>query len=104
MYNMYMRRASIAEARADFSALVDAVANSQERVILTSHGKPKAALVPLRDLEAVEDLVDEEGANESSLSDVRRLHARILAWRGGVPLPDSMIDLDAIREESSTHI
>lgn len=42
------------QARADLADLVNRVAYSGERVMLTRHGKPLAALVPVADLESLE--------------------------------------------------
>ena len=46
-------------ARANFSDVVSRAAYGKERVVLTRHGKPVAAVVPLEDLEALERLEDE---------------------------------------------
>jgi len=53
--NRMVQHASIAEARAELSALVNKVAHGRERIILTSRGHPKAALVSLEDLETLGD-------------------------------------------------
>jgi prevent-host-death family protein len=42
-----MRRASIANAKAQLSALVDLVEHKGQRVLILRHGKPAAALVPV---------------------------------------------------------
>ncbi len=42
------------QARADLAELVSRVGYSGERILLTRHGKPLAALVPIDDLEALE--------------------------------------------------
>jgi prevent-host-death family protein len=49
-------------ARAKFSELVNRAAYGKERVVLTRHGKPVAAVVSLDDLEALEQLEDEHDA------------------------------------------
>lgn len=93
-----MRQASIAEARAGFSSLVNQVAHGRERIVLTSRGRPKAALVGLDDLHALEDLSVAGAADEASLIEADLLVERIREDRGGVPLSDSVEDLHAIRE------
>lgn len=60
------RRVSITEAKTRLSALVNRVAYSHERVILESHGRPKAALVSLEDLHALES-----GSSASRLATAR---------------------------------
>lgn len=63
VYNLYMstkRQAtaeiSASQARADFSALVDAAYARQERVVVKRNGRRIAAIVPIEDLEALEAL------------------------------------------------
>ncbi|MDQ7829988.1 MAG: type II toxin-antitoxin system Phd/YefM family antitoxin [Armatimonadota bacterium] len=91
-----MRRASIAEAKARLSSLINAVAHGRERILLTSRGMAKAALVGLHDLAALEEAVPTP-ADESALLDADRLRARILERRGGILLSNSTDDLAAIR-------
>ena len=50
----------ISEARGEFSALVNRAAYGHERVLLTRHGKPIAAIVPTEDLEFLEALEDRD--------------------------------------------
>lgn len=92
-----MKSASIAEARAELSALVNRVAHGRERVILTSRGKPKAALVGLDDLAALEGLSVLSVPGYEALAAADRLVEGIRERRGGVPLSDSAEDLEAIR-------
>jgi prevent-host-death family protein len=63
---MPVRPVSITEAKASLSQLVNRVAYSGERVVLESHGRPKAALVGLDDLRALEG-----GGPAARLTDVR---------------------------------
>jgi prevent-host-death family protein len=91
------RQASIAEARDKLSILVNAVAHGRERVLLTSRGRPKAALVGLADLAALEDLSPSTGGDETVLSEVTAFSQRVLNRRGSL-LSDSVDDLAALRE------
>ena len=50
---MTERAVSITEAKTRLSSLITRVADSHERVILRSHGRPKAALIGLDDLAAL---------------------------------------------------
>ena len=49
----------ISEAREDFATIINKVAFGGERVRLTRHGKPIAAVVPVEDVDFLEDLEDE---------------------------------------------
>lgn len=46
---------ALSDARAKFPALVNQAAEEGLRVIITRHGKPAAAIVPIRDLERLRD-------------------------------------------------
>jgi prevent-host-death family protein len=48
------REIPVTQARADLADLVNRVAYTGERIMLTRHGKPLAALVPVADLESME--------------------------------------------------
>jgi prevent-host-death family protein len=50
----------ISEARGEFSDLVNRAAYKHERVLLTRHGKPVAAIISTDDLELLEALEDRD--------------------------------------------
>lgn len=52
------------EARARLADLVGRVAYGGERVVLTRHGRPAAALVPVADLQRLEALDHVDGSDE----------------------------------------
>jgi prevent-host-death family protein len=86
-------RVSIGTVKRDISKLVNRVAYGGERIVLTSRGKPKAAIVSVEDYEQLE-----RAAAEDSLARWRAwlarsdaLAAQILGRRGGEP-----IDVDAL--------
>src|SRR3712207_3696979 len=62
------------EARDHFAEVLDRAALGKERVVLTRHGRPLAAIVPIEDVEALEALED---ARDSA--DIR---ARLAEWEG----------------------
>ena len=44
------------EARDNFAELIDRAALAAERIVITRHGEPMAALISLEDLELVEEI------------------------------------------------
>ncbi|MCO6009581.1 type II toxin-antitoxin system Phd/YefM family antitoxin [Actinoallomurus purpureus] len=48
------REVPVTQARAELAELVNRVGYTGERILLTRHGKPLAALVPVEDLEALD--------------------------------------------------
>jgi|GEM_PF-319358 len=90
-------RVNIGQVRRDISELVNRVAYGGERVILTSRGKPKAALVSIEDYQRLQQ-GDEAQAREARLKAWQdwaaksdRLNQQIVERRGGRP-----IDVDAL--------
>ena len=53
-----MTRLTTTEARKDFASLVNRTAYGKERVVLGRRGKDLAALVPIEDLDLLEQLED----------------------------------------------
>lgn len=75
------------EAREQFADLLSRTAYGKERVVLTRHGKPIGALVPIEDmrlLEQVEKAIDIEDATQA-LKETRK--------RGAKPLKEFMKEL-----------
>ncbi len=70
----------VAEARGRFADLLSRVAYGGERMVITRHGKPLAALIPAEDLQLLERLEDEGDirAAQGALSEAKR--------KGTVPL------------------
>ncbi|MGH2353597.1 MAG: type II toxin-antitoxin system Phd/YefM family antitoxin [Chloroflexota bacterium] len=87
---------SIGQVKRDISELVNRVAYGKERVVLTSRGKPKAALVSMEDLKRIQDVQRQERLAQLEAWFRKRdeLNARILEQTGGKP-----IDTDAIMQE-----
>ena len=88
---------SIGQVKRDISDLVNRVAYGGERIILTSRGKPKAALVSIEDYQRLQ----EEAAAENRarwtawLEQSDALAEEILARRHGEP-----VDVDSIWHET----
>jgi len=88
---------SIGRVKRDISDLVNRVAYSGERIVLTSRGKPKAALVSIKDYERLEQerLRQDLAGWQAWEQEVQVLAADILARRGGEPL-----DADALWQQA----
>ena len=85
---------SIGQIKRDISELVNRVTYAGDRIILTSRGKPKAALVSMQDYE---QLLRNEGYAadiQKWLAETRALSGRIEKRRG------KPVDVDAIMEAS----
>ena len=85
---MTQRHVSIGRVKRDISDLVNRVAYGGERIVLTSRGKPKAAIVSMDDYRHLErQEVAEAGVRwKAWLEENRKLAADILARRRGRPL------------------
>ena len=55
---------TVSEARQAFSEVVMDAAVRKQRVVVTRHGRPAVAVVPIEDLEILEALEDERDAAE----------------------------------------
>jgi prevent-host-death family protein len=86
-------RVAIGQVKRDISELINRVAYGGERVILTSRGKPKAALVSMADYERLQrEQVDDRLAHwQAWVAESDRLADEVLARREGEPL-----DVDAL--------
>jgi prevent-host-death family protein len=98
-----MNTISIAEIKRSISTIVNRVAFGRERIILTSRGKPKAALVSIEDLEKLEAL---EGiaslaprAQRKAALAMAQAVREITVARRGEPFADVAEDLRKLREE-----
>jgi prevent-host-death family protein len=94
-------RVSIGEVKRDISELVNRVAYGGERIVLTSRGKPKAALVSINDYELLEQESVEKAMAEwkAWLAESEKLTADVLARRQGRPL-----DVDALWQAARTDL
>ena len=87
-------RASIGQVKRDISELVNRVAYGGERILLTSRGRPKAAIVSIEDYERLQELGAEDGERwDAWLQGTDRIAREIRERLGG-----DEIDLDALLE------
>ncbi|MEA3396638.1 MAG: type II toxin-antitoxin system Phd/YefM family antitoxin [Chloroflexota bacterium] len=86
-------KVAIGQVKRDISELVNRVAYGSERIVLTSRGKPKAALVSMADYERLQrEQAHERLAHwQAWVAESAELMAEILARREGQPL-----DVDAL--------
>lgn len=60
-----MTTISISEMKDTLSEILNRVAYGRERIVVTSRGKPKAAVISIDDLELLEELEDTLAAREA---------------------------------------
>ena len=91
---------AIGQVRRNISGLVNRVAQGGERVILTSRGRPLAAIVSLDDLEQLRNMAKSQRmiAWQEWKKESERLNQIILAETQGVP-PDIDRSLEAARAD-----
>ena len=78
---------SIAQVKREISDLIDRVARDQERIVLTSHGKPKAVLVSMEDFARLEAISDSrKAAWQTWLAEHEQLTEDILTRRQQAPV------------------
>jgi prevent-host-death family protein len=98
-----MQSASMSQAKGKISELVASVVKKGERIVLTSRGQPKAALVSIRDFERLEAFETKmERDPQSFIKDLdlaSEIRNQILKESGGM-LQDSA---DLIREMRDEH-
>ena len=82
---------SIGQVKRDISELVNRVAYGQEQVVLTSRGKPKAALISIEDFERLHQKPTQATKWADWVARSDALAADILARRDG-----ELLDIDAL--------
>ncbi len=93
----------IAEAKNSLSVLINRVTHGNKRIILQSRGKPKAAVISIRDFQKLEEL--EKGINGINqleiLKQAKKLREKISLRRKDKLLSDSSTLLYELRKEQS---
>jgi prevent-host-death family protein len=94
-------RVSIGRIKRDISELVNRVAYGGERIVLTSRGKPKAALVSIEDYEQLERQSERQSLArwQAWLEDTAKLTAGILERRNG-----KLLDVNALWQEAQADL
>jgi prevent-host-death family protein len=86
---------SIGQVKRDISDLVNRVAYKGERIVLTSRGHPKAALVSLDDYEKLQQSEVNQPTRTAWLAEAQALAERIRQRRSNQP-----IDVQALLDEN----
>jgi antitoxin YefM len=68
----------MADAKARFSAVLDEVRDTHERVVITRNGRPEAVIIAVSDLEALEDTLDLL-STPGAVDEIRQAEADIAA-------------------------
>lgn len=87
-------RVSIGQIKRDISELVNRVAYAGDHIIITSRGKPKAALINMQDYERLLKSEGRAADIQKWLEETRALSGKIEKRRG------KAMDVDAILEAS----
>jgi prevent-host-death family protein len=68
----------MADAKARFSAVLDEVRDTHERVVITRNGRPEVVIMAVSDLEALEDTLDLL-STPGAIGEIRQAEAEIAA-------------------------
>ncbi len=98
-----MESVSISSIKKDISGLINRVAFGRERIVLTSRGRPKAAIIGMADLARLMalDQEQEDAAVQQELAELaaaRTLREEILEYASG-KYSNSADELRELREE-----
>jgi len=103
---MVEREITMTELRQNLAVLINQAAYGHERIVLVSHGQPKAAIIGLAELQALQQAVAHGEARrpeevDDFLSTSGALRQRIAEWRETyqVSASDSTALLRGMREE-----
>jgi prevent-host-death family protein len=92
---------SIGQVKRDISELVNRVAYQGERVILTSRGRPKAALVSLEDYARLEQGDQALAGRSAWLAQAQALSESIRQRHGGMEIDvDELIEADQVERDA----
>lgn len=75
---LVMTTIPMADAKARFSAVLDEVRDTHERVVITRNGRPEAVIMAVSDLEALEDTLDLL-STPGAVEEIRQAEADIAA-------------------------
>ena len=90
---MTTTKVSIGQVKRDISELVNRVAYGHEQIILTSRGRPKAALISIEDFDRLNRLLTEKNLVQWTAwqAESKALASEITARRQGEPLDSGQL-------------
>jgi len=97
---------TMTELRQSLGKLVNQAAFSKDRLVLVSHGQPKAAIIGVAELEQLRQIADTSSAQadkfSAALATTDDLHRRIKEWQEsyGVESEDSVDTLNKLRADN----
>jgi prevent-host-death family protein len=68
------------KAKDTFGDTINRAAYAKERIILTRRGKPVAALVPLEDVQLLEEMENAEDAEDVRLAREEAARGEVVSW------------------------
>jgi prevent-host-death family protein len=84
-------KVSIGQVKRDISELVNRVAYAGDRIVLTSRGKPKAALISIEDYERLTRAEQKPSSVQAWLEKTQQLSAAIHERRGSAINVDELL-------------
>lgn len=91
---------NIKEARQRFSELVNTVALSKERVVITSRNKPKAVLISLHEAESLGADSVRKACRQMQLESIKKLRLRLTQKGVTVDTRDTLDEIRRVRVEN----
>lgn len=85
----------MADAKARFSAVLDEVRDTHERVVITRNGRPEAVIMAVSDLEALEETLDLL-STPGALEQIRQAEADIVAG--------NVVDADELHRQFAARV
>ena len=95
-----MKRIGLAEARDNFSGLINDAAHGHQRIIIESRGRPKAAIVSIEDLQRLDEMGDGRKTARSPMLRWLDETQQLLRRQRPVAAGTTLEALREVREES----
>ncbi len=96
----------LSAARNQLSAMINQVAHGKDRIVLESHGRPKAALVSIEDLDRLEAHEDRHAEPEAEMVYwLEQTERTLLEPQGGVESTNALLEVreNRVAEEAGEY-
>ena len=90
----------IGQVKRDISEMINRVAYGNERIVLTSRGKPKAALVSMEDYETLQSLQTPDQARLTTWMQTTQALAHAIREKQG----GALVDVDTMLDENRSNL